>query len=145
MDIHLRPMQISDYPKVVSLFKDIEGMTFREADSLEATQRYLERNPDLSFVAIEDTQIVGFIMAGHDGRRGYLQHLFVLPAYRGRGIAQDLVTSSLDALSAIGIYKSHLFALRDNTLANDFWGSQACEYRDEVCMYSFNTSDDPNI
>jgi ribosomal protein S18 acetylase RimI-like enzyme len=138
-------MQISDYPKVVSLFKDIDGMTFREADSLEATQRYLERNPDLSFVAIEDTQIVGFIMAGHDGRRGYLQHLFVLPAYRGRGIAKSLVDTSLHALSEIGIYKSHLFAMRNNTLANDFWSSQACEYRDEVCMYSFNTSDDPNI
>jgi len=143
--MQLSPMTITDYPTIVSLFKDIEGMTFREADSVEATQRYLERNPDLSFVAIEDEQIVGFIMSGHDGRRGYLQHLFVLPAYRGRGIAQDLVRSSLDALSAIGIYKSHLFAMRDNTLANDFWSSQPCEYRNEVCMYSFNTSDDPNI
>jgi len=120
-------------------------MTFRDADSLEATQRYLERNPELSFVTIEDAQIVGFIMAGHDGRRGYLQHLFVLPAHRGQGIAQTLVSASLSALSEIGIYKSHLFAMRDNTLANDFWKSQACEYRDEVCMYSFNTSDNPNI
>jgi len=120
-------------------------MTFREADSLEATKRYLERNPDLSFIAVEGEQIVGFIMAGHDGRRGYLQHLFVLPAYRGRGIATALVKSTLDALSQVGIYKSHLFVMRDNTLANAFWKSQGCTYRDEIHMYSFNTSNNPNI
>ncbi len=138
-------MTLEDYTKVVDLFRDTEGMTFRTADSPESTRRYLERNPGLSFVAEENEQIVGFIMAGHDGRRGYLQHLFVLPEHRRHGIANTLLDTALTALAEIGIYKSHLFVMKDNASAQDFWETQACERRDDVVMYSFNVSDDPNV
>ncbi|MGH8017201.1 MAG: GNAT family N-acetyltransferase [Opitutaceae bacterium] len=60
--------------------------------------RYLRRNPGLSFVAEVDGQIVGYAMAGDDGRRGYLQHVAVDVAYRRRGIAQTLISRCLAAL-----------------------------------------------
>jgi ribosomal protein S18 acetylase RimI-like enzyme len=80
-------MSIGDYDSVTAMMKKTDGVTFRDADSREATQRYLLRNPGLSFVALEGEHIVGCIMSGHDGRRGYLQHLVVLPTHRKRGIA----------------------------------------------------------
>jgi predicted N-acetyltransferase YhbS len=66
-------MNFTDYEHVVRLFREEGGMTSRGADREASTQRYLERNPGLSFVAIDGEQIIGSIMAGHDGRRGYLQ------------------------------------------------------------------------
>lgn len=47
----IRPMSIADYDLVIELMKQTPGVTFREADSKENTGCYLERNPNLSFVA----------------------------------------------------------------------------------------------
>ena len=96
-------MSIDDYDAVVDLMKQTPGVSFRDADSRESTSRYLQRNPDLSFVCEIDSQIAGCIMSGHDGRRGYLQHLIVLPAHRRKGIAKALVESCLTKLESLGI------------------------------------------
>jgi len=79
-------MTIEDYDSVIGLLTATSGVRLREADSREATARYLERNPGLSFVALVDGVIAGCVMCGHDGRRGYLQHLAVSPRFRERGI-----------------------------------------------------------
>ena len=71
-------MDISDYQQVISLWSETEGMQLREADSEENIGKYLERNPNLSFVALEGEQIVGAILVGTDGRRGYIQHLSLI-------------------------------------------------------------------
>ena len=143
--MQIRPMAISDHPSLIALLQETEGVTLREADSLEATARYLERNPGLSFVAVQKDEIIGCIMSGHDGRRGYLQHLIVQPAYRGHGIARTLVHTALNALARIGIYKTHCFVFRSNDTAQGFWKSMGWERRDQTLMYSYNASDDPNV
>lgn len=65
---------INHYEDVLKLMEKTPGVTIREADSREATARYLARNPSLSFLAVEDGKIIGVAMCGHDGRRGYKQH-----------------------------------------------------------------------
>ena len=105
--MHMRTMLITDYDQISTLFSETEGVTFREADSYEATAQYLARNPGLSFVALQDEEIVACVMSGHDGRRGYLQHLIVKPAYRRHGIAKTLVSKVLTALKQHHIYKTH--------------------------------------
>ncbi len=49
--------------------------------------------------------IVGCLMAGHDGRRGYLQHLFVVPERRRAGIGKALIERCLAELERLGIKK----------------------------------------
>ena len=73
----IRTMTIDDYDDVIALMKETPGISLRDADSLPATERYLQRNPGLSFVAVASGAVVGCVMCGHDGRRGYLQHLLV--------------------------------------------------------------------
>jgi ribosomal protein S18 acetylase RimI-like enzyme len=90
-------------------------------DSRDGIGKYLMRNPTTSFVALAKGKIVGVIMAGHDGRRGYIHHTAVLPEYRGQGIAQNLVEHAMDALDKEGIIKANLVAFRDNDLGNGFW------------------------
>jgi ribosomal protein S18 acetylase RimI-like enzyme len=132
----IRPMQLTDYDAVMALMRQTPGVSIRDADSLEATRRYLDRNPGLSFVAQIDDVLVGCIMSGHDGRRGYLQHLLVLPAYRKQGIAAALVEHCLAALALAGIVKSHVDVLISNLPAQAYWQRQGWTRRDDTERYS---------
>lgn len=132
----IRTMQLDDYEAVMALMRQTPGVVIRDTDSLAATARYLARNPDLSFVALIDGAMVGCIMSGHDGRRGYLQHLLVLPAHRRQGIADALVEHCLAALAALGIVKSHVDVLKDNTLAHAYWQTARWTLRDDIDRYS---------
>ncbi len=106
----IREMDISDYPQVIELWSETEAMLLRDADSREKIGKYLERNPNLSFVALDRNNVVGAILVGTDGRRGYVQHLAVNSSCRGQGIGAALISSAVDALSEIGIAK-HTFSL----------------------------------
>ena len=141
----IREMTIEDYEDVIVMFRETLGITVRDADSREATAAYLNRNPGLSFVAVVDKKIIGCVMSGHDGRRGYLQHMIVRPEFRKQGIGKDLYSACLSALQAIGIYKTHLFVQKTNVAAEEFWKRQGWVFRDEVLMFSFNASPNENI
>ena len=85
-----------------------------------------------------DGRIIGCAMCGHDGRRGYLQHVIVEPEFRGRGIAHQMVTRCLEGLEAIGICKTHLDVFRTNDLANAYWTRRGWKRRDDIYRYSYN-------
>lgn len=132
----LRTMSPDDYDALVDLLRRTPGVTFRDADSREATARYLVRNPDLSFLAYCDGELAGCVMSGHDGRRGYLQHLAVLPAFRRRGIANALVDRCLSGLERLGIQKCHIDVLRSNPSGAAYWESQGWRLRTDIHRYS---------
>lgn len=140
----IRELTMDDYNGIINLFKSTPGITFREADSREATERYLKRNPSLSFIAEEDSKIIGCILCGHDGRRGYLQHLVVRPEYRNKGIGEALVKKCIDALGKVGISKAHIFVFKTNGIGNSFWTGKGWQFRDDVNMYSYNSSTNEN-
>ena len=76
-------------------------------------------------------------MCGHDGRRGYLQHLLVLPEYRRQGIANALVERCLSSLENLGIHKCHLDVFKTNLAAARYWQSQGWQLRTDIDRYSF--------
>ncbi|MCJ0815144.1 GNAT family N-acetyltransferase [Vibrio vulnificus] len=138
-------MDISDYPQVIELWSETDAMLLRDADSRENIGKYLERNPNLSFVALDGDNVVGAILVGTDGRRGYVQHLAVNSSCRGQGIGAALISSAVDALSEIGIAKTHLFVANENINAQAFYEKLGWFSRDEVRMFSFNTSSCDNV
>ena len=129
-------MSIADYAPVMALWTATSGLRLRAADSRPAIERYLARNPNLSFVARHGDQIVGAVLAGHDGRRGYLQHLAVAPDHRGHGVGARLVRLCTEALAREGIDKTHLFVLNDNPAGLAFWRHLGWQPRPEVTMFS---------
>ncbi|MDW6004341.1 GNAT family N-acetyltransferase [Vibrio mangrovi] len=143
--ITVREMDIADYDAVIQLWCDTEGMSIRDADSRESIDAYLKRNQGLSFVAVSGSEIVGAVLVGTDGRRGYLQHLAVLPTFRGRRIGYELVAQSVNALALIGISKTHLFVYQDNLKAQHFYEKLGWFPRDEIRMYSYNSSENSNV
>lgn len=58
-------------------------------------------------MAEEVDRIIGVVLAGHDGRRGYIYHMSVAEDYRKQGIAGKLLENSLSALKAEGINRNH--------------------------------------
>lgn len=160
--MRIRQMTIDDYDAVLALWQQVDGLQLRDADSRDAIARYLERNPGLSFVASDDAQlsgaatvklgaepvvetVIGALMAGHDGRRGYIQHLAVDPHCQRRGVGDALVKICLSALKNQGIMKSHILVLAENTTAKSFWLDSGWLARKDVEVFSFVNSDDPNI
>lgn len=137
-------MTIADHGRIIDLMHMTPGVTVREADSREATAVYLERNPGLSYVAVRSGTLVGCVMCGHDGRRGYLQHLVVSEAERREGIGSGLVERCLQALEGIGILKTHIHVFRENELANAYWIAKGWERRDDLHVYSCNRSSNRN-
>lgn len=138
------PMTVEDHADFAAMMLRTPGVVLRSADGLEATQRYLERNPGMSFVArpahvrgIASRGIVGCAMAGHDGRRGYLQHVMVDPDHRHLGLARTMVERCLAALLEAGIEKVHLDTLANNHEAHRFWDHLGWEdRRDEIVKFS---------
>lgn len=138
--MRISELTLDRYDEVLALMRATPGIVIREADAPIAMARYLERNPGLSFVAEEAGHVVGCAMAGHDGRRGYLQHVVVAPTFRNRGLAQVLVAHCLDALAACGIDKSHLDVLAANAPALGYWTRRGWRRRDDIVRFSFTHS-----
>lgn len=140
--IKIRVMNINDYDGVYDLWIHTPGMGLNLTDdSREGIDKYLKRNPTSSFVAEDDGKVVGVIMSGHDGRRGYIHHTAVLPDYRNQGIARKLVESAMDALDKEGINKVGLVAFARNEIGNGFWENIGFTERDDLVYRNKNIHD----
>ncbi len=129
----IRAMRISDYDSIWALWMDSKNMGFNDLDdSREGIERFLERNPSTSFVAEENDRLLGVILAGHDGRRGYIYHMCVREGFRRRGIGAALVNASLEALKGEGINKVALLVFHRNKDGNAFWERQGFTLREDV-------------
>lgn len=105
----IRIMTISDYSNVYKLWLSCKGMGLNNLDdSKDGIEKFLNRNPDTCFVAETDNKIIGAILTGNDGRRGYIYHTAVSPEYQKQGIGKQLVDTAVNALKNIGINKTAL-------------------------------------
>lgn len=134
--IIIREMKIGDYEKLISLWMSTEGIGLSDADNKEEIGMFLNRNIGLSFVAEEKQEIVGAILCGHDGRRGYLHHLAVSALYRGSGIGTQLVENCLNKLREEGIRKCHLFVFTNNQQGMNFWDHIGFKIRSDLKVFS---------
>lgn len=126
-------MTIDDYEEVYSLWLSCKGMGLNNLDdSRDGIERFLKRNPDTCFIAEKDNKTVGAILAGNDGRRGYIYHIAVLPEYRSMGIGKALAEEVLTALKELGINKSALVVFDKNESGNVFWEKLGFTARDDL-------------
>ncbi len=131
--MEIRNMQFDDYDSVYALWLSCPGMGLNNLDdSREGITKYLARNPDTCFVVVEQGNIIGAILTGHDGRRGYISHTAVSPAYRRQGIGKQMVETALSALKAQGINKVNLVAFACNEKGNAFWEKMGFTQRPDL-------------
>jgi N-acetylglutamate synthase len=138
MNVEFAELTMADYAETIRFWRETEGMGLSKADEPERIAAYLERNPGMSFTARDGNELVGAVLAGHDGRRGYLHHLAVRPDHRGRGIGKGLVERCLESLRMAGIDKCHLFVYHDNLEGIAFWRKTGWVERVELVLMSRN-------
>jgi ribosomal protein S18 acetylase RimI-like enzyme len=136
MNVSIEAFRMEDYPKALALWQASPGVGLSDADSPDGICRYLERNPGTSFLAWVGEELVGAVLCGHDGRRGYINHLAVHPGWRRRGIARSLVRRCMAALGQAGIGKAHVFVLRDNEAGRQFWEGMKWTLRSDLHLLS---------
>jgi ribosomal protein S18 acetylase RimI-like enzyme len=131
-DFSIREFRISDYEDAFSLWKASEGIGLNESDTEDAISSFLKRNPGLSFVAIADNKMVGAVLCGHDGRRGYLHHLAVAEQWRHKGLGRALMEACLSALGRKGIPKCNIFLFSGNREGKAFWRQNQWRLRNDL-------------
>lgn len=139
MSVIIRQMDIKDYEAVYDLWIHTPGMGLNNVDDTkEGIEKYLKRNPTTCFVAEEEEKIVGVIMSGHDGRRGFIHHTTVHSKYRKQGVGKKLVEHAMDALDREGINKVALVAFERNETGNAFWEKIGFSQRDDLVYRNKN-------
>lgn len=130
----IRIMTPDDYDAVVACWTSCPGMGLNAIDdSRQGITRYLERNPTTSFVHENDDGIIdGAILAGHDGRRGYIYHTAVSPERQHQGIGTRLVNATLHALANESIVKVALVVFARNDAGNAFWERLGFDMRGDL-------------
>lgn len=118
----IRTMKVTDYNNVYLLWMKTPGLGLNDIDdSFDGINRFLQRNPTTCFVAEKEGKIVGSILAGNDGRRGYIYHTCVDSDLWSNHIGSSLVEHALDALRSEGISKVALVVFANNEQGNRFW------------------------
>jgi len=129
----IRKMTAADYDKVYSLWMSCKGMGLNNLDdSRVGIEKFISRNPDTCLVAEADSEIIGAIMVGNDGRRGYIYHTAVHPDCRKQGIGKKLAQTAINELSALGINKAALVVFDRNEAGNAFWESMGFTVRNDL-------------
>lgn len=135
----IRLMKSDDYDEVYDLWLNTSGMGLNTVDdSKEGIARFLLRNPTSCFVAQVGGKIVGAIICGHDGRRGYIYHTAVSEKFRHQGIAGELLKNAMEALDREGIQKAALVVFEKNHNGNAFWEKHGFTVREDLIYRNKN-------
>lgn len=134
MSIELCAMTVQDYDQLRDLWYRCEGLS--QSDTRSQLEQLLHDHPQLSCVARHEEEIVAAILAGHDGRRGYLYHLAVEEKWRKQGLARQLVDHCLERLADIGIPRCTVFVYQENEAASQFWERLGWRQRAELKVFA---------
>ena len=134
----IREMTIDDYDEVYEMWQITTKRALSKADERDQMERYLKHNAGMSQVAVVDGKIVGTVLAGHDGRRGFIHHMAVLPEFRRKKIGHALAQTAIQKSREQGIDKTHIFCYQNNETGQSFWRDFGFEKREDVFVYSFS-------
>ncbi|MFW9773447.1 MAG: GNAT family N-acetyltransferase [Candidatus Heimdallarchaeota archaeon] len=127
---------IEDYENVVQLWKKT-NLTITSSDSREEVERMLKWNPEFFLICKIDEKIIGVVMGGFDGRRGYVHHLAIDPKYQRKGFGRMLIAELIKKFREKKIHKVHLFIEKRNKDVITFYQKLGWEIRNDLVMMSF--------
>jgi len=138
-----RAMTVRDLSAVCAFWRAIPQVGLNESDTVPALTGYLRRNPGLSLVVTAGKKVVGAVLCGHDGRRGYLHHLAVAQKYRRRGLGRAMAGECMKSLRFQGIHKCNIFIFADGRKAGLFWEKAGWKKRSDLFMMQAETGTGP--
>jgi ribosomal protein S18 acetylase RimI-like enzyme len=131
--MNIREFKIADYPIVRDLWQ-AAGLILRPGDELEGVRLKLQRDPDLFLVGERDDKIVGTVIGGWDGRRGWIYHLAVKPEHQRKGMGADLVHEVEKRLIAKGAKKVNAQVYKWNEKSSEFFKAIGYKAQPDLVM-----------
>ncbi len=126
-------MYPADYPGALRLWKSMEqGVRVGPSDSEREIQKKLERDPDLFLVAEAQNTLIGTVIGGFDGRRGFVYHLAVHSVYRRRGVGSLLIREVENRLRSKGCIRCYLLVRPDNLDAQRYYEKAGWKILDDL-------------
>lgn len=119
---------------VIALWETVFGYASAHNAPARVIDTKLAVHDGLFFVALLDGHVVGTVMAGYDGHRGWLYSVAVHPEHRQRGIGSQLVARAEHALTERGCLKINLQILQDNASVAAFYASLGYAVEPRVSM-----------
>jgi ribosomal protein S18 acetylase RimI-like enzyme len=133
----IRVFRAADEPSVIALWEACGLVVPWNAPSLDIARK-VDFQPDLFFVAEEETEgeerIVGSVMAGYEGHRGWVNYLAVDPALQRGGLGRELMRYAEEKLIALGCPKINLQVRGTNSDVLAFYESLGYRLDDAVSL-----------
>ncbi len=136
MAVEIRIMDVDDYSGALSLWKSLPGLGLSSADKQDFINHFLEKNPKTCFIAKDGDRIIGTVLGGSDGRRGYLYHLAIHKEYQRLGLGRQLSEKCISALKSEGLQKCHIFVISSNKEGMQFWERLGWVLRKDILVLS---------
>ncbi len=136
----MNDFQIQEYndklhrEEVIELWDKVFGYaTARNAPALVIDKK-LAINDGLLFIGIKNGKVIGTVMAGYDGHRGWIYSLAVLPLYRKQGIGSALLSYAEQKLSSLGCMKINLQVIEGNGVAEKLYIANGYSIEKRISM-----------
>src|SRR6185312_13079516 len=110
----IRPYVPNDFAAVTALW-DATGISIHYNDPAKDIPRMLATHDCQLYVGVEDGRVIGSIMVGHEGHRGWLYKLAVAADQRGKSYGEQLVRQAERWMAARDVPKCNLM-IRDTNL-----------------------------
>lgn len=99
-----------------------------------AIPQKIKFQPDLFFGATETDVVVGSLMAGYEGHRGWISRIAVRASHRGKGVGRDLIAHAEDRLASLGCIKVNLQVAASNAVATEFYAQSGYRIEERISM-----------
>jgi ribosomal protein S18 acetylase RimI-like enzyme len=141
--MQIRTYETQDEASVVELWKQC-GLTRPWNDPRKDIRRKLAAQPELFFVGLVDDNVVGTVMVGYEGHRGWINYLAVSPELQKRGLGRLLMQHAERTLVGLGCPKINLQMRSSNGVATAFYRRLGYVEDDVVSFGKRLEHDDPS-
>lgn len=131
MPFELRTARADEADVLLELWQEAAENDARPADTREAVEAVLRRDPDAVLVAEDGGKVVGSVIAGWDGWRCHLYRLAVRPGQRGQGIGSALVAAAEERFRSLNGGRADAMVLEGNDLGQGLWRARGYAPQEE--------------
>lgn len=136
----LRLMTPEDFNACQVLWRRCAGVILRDWESPQTLSTMLVRNPGGGWVIESGDQLIGTILAGHDGWRGYIYHAAIDPDWRRSGLGSTLAHQALTYFASQHIHRIHMLVDADNQAGKSFWRAMGAKVRADVTLLTWRAT-----
>lgn len=136
--INIREMNDTDLSKVQLLWKEV-GFNPSFSDTIPELKKMLKHNPNLCLVlelSNGERKLIGAVLGGFDGRRGWIHHLAINHLYQNRGIGTIVMNELTKRFEKIGVVKLKLEILVINKKVIEFYKRLGWDLRKDLTTMS---------